>query len=77
MGLQLNVFVNTIIANVFNRLYLVFLYLNATICFEVGSPAKFHVLLQLLLFLVLFYLCLHLVYFSLYILLSPCLFVIL
>ena len=55
-------------------LYLAFLYLNTTLFCEVGSYAKFHVLSQLIVFLVFFYPCLRLVYFILYIL-SPCLLV--
>ena len=43
----------------------------------VGSCEKFYVFPQLITIIVLFYLCLQIVYVSLYILLSPCLLVIL
>ena len=51
--------------NVFYFMYLVFLYLNATLFFfESRSCAKFHVFSQLIVLLVLLYRCLQLVYFN-------------
>ena len=50
----------------FNLLYLAFLCLNATLFFGRGCCAKFHVLSQLTLFLVLFYPSLQLVYFVIF-----------
>ena len=61
----MNVFVNQIIVKVLGSLYLVLLYLIATLFFfGVGNCAKFHVLLKLIGFLVLFHPCLQLVYFK-------------
>ena len=68
-------FVNTIKVKVSSKIYLVFLYLNATLFLGVRSHVKSHVLSQLIVFLALFYPCLQFVNLNLSILLSPCMFV--
>jgi hypothetical protein len=66
MGLKLNMFLNAI-----NFLIYYFVSEFNLVFARVSNCAKFHVLSQLIIILVLFYAYLRLVYFNLYILLSP------